>query len=74
MLTEYILFEWDDLGDGVQQIVYVGKAPFGTNQSDSKWEIKKFTYVQESDSKYYVTQIKTLDGKAWTDRATYDWS
>lgn len=74
MLTENILFEWADLGDGVQQIVYVGKATFGTDQDDPKWEIKKFAYTLETDGKYYVSHIKTLDGKAWTIRDSYDWS
>lgn len=72
--TETVLFEWADLGDGVQNVTYLGKAPFGTGVDDEKWEIKKFSYAVETDGKYYVEQIQTLDGKNWTDRASYPWT
>lgn len=72
--TTIVKFEWADLGDAVQNIIYMGKAPFGTSVNDDNWEIQKFTYTLETDSKYYVSQIQTLSGKNWTDRATYPWA
>ena len=72
-ITELVLFDWEDVG-GTQQITYLGKAPFGTDQDDPKWEIKKFSYAVAGDGNFHVSQIQTLDGKAWTQRTSYPWA
>ena len=69
---QQVLFEWGDPGDGTQQVIYVGKAAIGFDVDSPEWQIKKFFYSLAGGSSQ-VSEIKTLNGKSWTDRAAYAW-
>ena len=69
---QQVLFEWGDPGDATQAVLYIGKAAIGVGEDDSNWEIRKFFYTLVS-GKSQVSEIKTLNGKAWSDRSSLPW-
>ena len=69
---QQVLFEWGDPGDATSAVLYIGKATIGVGVDDPGWEIRKFFY-DVIGGKAQVSEIKTLNGKAWSARAGLSW-
>ncbi len=73
-MAEQVTYKFEkSLVGGQYKFKYIGETVTGVADDTPKWTIYKFTWIIEADNSISLSEIQSLNGKAWTDRDTLAW-